>query len=266
MALIHLSLYSDTLMMDTSVTVIFPQDCQRIPDNRKSLFKGPYKVLYLLHGLKQDETSWIRMSSIERYVSQLPLVVVMPSVHRSFYTDQVRGFPYFSYVADELPRIMKEMFNISDRREDTFVAGLSMGGYGAFKLALSRPEQYGYAASLSGALDLVGLRSQQEDTSNDAEMENTFGDLDRVEGSGHDLFALAKDVGTLKPELFMSCGTEDFVYEGNVHFHETFSETLPITYHEESGDHSWQYWDRNIKRVLFWLPIIPESNRNNLCC
>ena len=116
MALIHLSLYSDTLMMDTSVTVIFPQDCQRIAPDRKDLFTGPYKVLYLLHGLKQDETSWIRMSSIERYVSQLPLVVVMPSVHRSFYTDQVRGFPYFTYVADELPRIMKDMFNISGRR------------------------------------------------------------------------------------------------------------------------------------------------------
>ncbi|MGB4406586.1 MAG: alpha/beta hydrolase family protein [Sphaerochaeta sp.] len=167
MALLHLFLFSGTLMMDTSVTIIFPQNCARIREDRKPFFTGPYKVLYLLHGLKQNETSWIRMSSIERYVSQLPLVVVMPSVHRSFYTDQERGFPYFTYVADELPALVKEMFNISSKREDTFVAGLSMGGYGAIKLALSRPEQYGYAASLSGALDMVGLRSQQEDTSNE---------------------------------------------------------------------------------------------------
>lgn len=258
MALLHLSLYSDSLMMDSSVTIIFPQDCERVLDERKPLFKGPYKVLYLLHGLKQNETSWTRMSSLERYVSQLPLVVVMPSVHRSFYTDQVRGFPYFTYVADELPRLMAEMFNISTKREDTFVAGLSMGGYGAFKLALSRPDQYGYAASLSGALDLIGLRAQQGDSPYDKEMENTFGDLNRVEGSEHDLFALARNLTTTKPELFMSCGTEDFLYEGNVHFRDTFKETLSITYHEESGAHTWPYWDRNIQRILDWLPIIPK--------
>lgn len=259
MALIHLSLYSDTLMMDSSLSIIFPQNCSRVLDERKPLFKGPYKVLYLLHGLKQNETSWTRMSSIERYVSQLPLVVVMPSVHRSFYTDQKRGFPYFTYVADELPRIMKDMFNISSKREDTFVAGLSMGGYGAFKLALSRPEQYGYAASLSGALDLIGLRAQQEDNSNDAEMENTFGDLDRVEGSEHDLFALAKDIGGIKPELFMSCGTEDFLYEGNVRFRDSFNDSFNLTYHEMEGSHTWPYWDRNIQLVLSWLPILPEQ-------
>jgi S-formylglutathione hydrolase FrmB len=259
MALIHLSLYSDTLMMDTSVTIIFPQDCERVLEERKSLFKGPYKVLYLLHGLKQNETSWTRMSSIERYVSQLPLVVVMPSVHRSFYTDQVRGFPYFTYVADELPRLMKEMFNISSKREDTFVAGLSMGGYGAFKLALSRPEQYGYAASLSGALDLVGLRSQMGDPSAEAEMENTFGDLDRVEGSDNDLFALAGNLKEVTPDLFMSCGTEDYLYEGNIRFRDAFSKTLDITYHEESGAHTWPYWDRNIQRVLDWLPLLPKE-------
>ncbi len=259
MALIHLSLYSDTLMMDSSVSIIFPQNCDRVLEERKPFFKGPYKVLYLLHGLKQNETSWTRMSSIERYVGQLPVVVIMPSVHRSFYTDQARGFPYFTYVADELPALMKSMFNISSKREDTFVAGLSMGGYGAFKLALSRPDQYGYAASLSGALDLVGLRAQQEDNSSDAEMENTFGDLDRVEGSENDLFALARGLKATKPELFMSCGTEDFLYEGNTHFRDTFKETLPITYHEESGAHTWPYWDRNIQRVLSWLPILEDK-------
>lgn len=259
MALIHLSLYSDTLMMDSSVSIIFPQNCQRVLEDRKPFFKGPYKVLYLLHGLKQNETSWTRMSSIERYVSQLPLVVVMPSVHRSFYTDQARGFPFFTYVAEELPALMRDMFNISSKREDTFVAGLSMGGYGAFKLALTRPEQYGYAASLSGALDLVGLRAQQGENANEEEMENTFGNLDRVEGSHHDLFALAGGLKDTKPNLFMTCGTEDYLYEGNVHFHETFKGTLPITYHEETGAHTWPYWDRNIQRVLDWLPIISDK-------
>ncbi|MDY0290282.1 MAG: alpha/beta hydrolase family protein [Sphaerochaeta sp.] len=259
MALIHLSHYSDTLMMDSSLSIIFPQDCARVLEERKPFFKGPYKVLYLLHGLKQNETSWTRMSSIERYVGQLPLVVVMPSVHRSFYTDQKRGFPYFSYVADELPKIMKDMFNISSKREDTFVAGLSMGGYGAFKLALSRPQQYGYAASLSGALDLVGLRSQLDDPATEAELENTFGELDRVEGGEHDLFALASNSGATRADLFMSCGTEDFLYEGNVRFRDSFSDSFNLTYHEQEGAHTWDYWDRNIQRVLDWLPIIDDK-------
>ena len=259
MALLQISCFSDSLMMDISVQILFPQNCQRTPQDRKASMRGPYKVLYLLHGLKQDHTSWVRNSSLERYVSSLPLVVVMPSVHRSFYTNQTRGYPYFNYVADELPSLMKDMFNISSKREDTFVAGLSMGGYGAFKLALSRPHQYSHAGSLSGALDLVELGKHYEEEQNRPfpwEMTNTFGDVGTLEGSEHDLFALAGKLTTVKPKLFQSCGSEDFLLEGNHTFRDTFSASFDLTYHEESGAHTWDYWDRNIQKLLAWLPIV----------
>ena len=172
MALLDISLFSDTLQNDVSLTIFYPQRCDRSPE----IPEGPYKVLYLLHGLKQNEQSYMRNSALERYVQNLPLVVVMPSVGRSFYTDQERGYPYFTFLTEEIPRFLSSVFTISTKREDTFIAGLSMGGYGAFKAALTRPDLYSRAASMSGALDLVSLYSRIGDSVKvfSYEWENTF--------------------------------------------------------------------------------------------
>jgi S-formylglutathione hydrolase FrmB len=190
----------------------------------------------------------------------------MPAVQLSFYTNMVCGGRYFDYVADELPKIMREFFHFSDRREDNFVAGLSMGGYGAFKLALSKPEQYCAAASLSGALDIVSLinrRMKAPDAVKNPErarmMDWVFGDTEKLKKSPHDLFTLlqqAKKKSVDLPKLFISCGTEDFLYQDNTKF-QKYAQKLGVelTYHEEPGMHEWGYWDRNIQKVLAWLPI-----------
>ncbi|MGE4584533.1 MAG: alpha/beta hydrolase family protein [Sphaerochaeta sp.] len=253
MALMHLDFFSDTLKIDSSVHIIFPQKCERSP----SIPEGPYKVLYLLHGLKQNETSYLRNSNVERYVRNLPLVVVMPSVDRSFYTDQVRGYPYFTYLTEELPTLLSSLFAISTKAEDTAIAGLSMGGYGALKVALTYPERYSAAASMSGAVDLVDL-SRKIETDGQIfpyEFENTFGVLEDLENSRHNLFALARGIAETegKPRLYLTCGSEDYLLGGNRKFVSEFSSTFPLVYDEYPGAHTWDFWDSALQRVLSFL-------------
>src|SRR5690554_3728055 len=159
-----------------------------------------YPTLYLLHGLSDDHTIWLRRTNIERYVSNRGIAVVMPAVHRSFYTDMAIGYKYWTFVSEELPDIARSFFPLSDSREDNFVAGLSMGGYGAFKMALRCPEKFAAGASLSGALDLSKVVERHFD-----EFRTIFGSPEKVKGSEEDLFYLAEKMAKShgdKPELF----------------------------------------------------------------
>jgi S-formylglutathione hydrolase FrmB len=261
MILSELHFFSEALDVRTSVNVILPQ---RSRTERRQSANAKFRTLYLLHGYSDDHTAWQRWTSIERYVEGKNLAVVMPAAHNSFYTDMAHGMAYFTYLTRELPILLREILPLSAKREDTFVAGLSMGGYGAYKLALSRPETYAAAASLSGAVDICrdALQVHPEDPGNAAwiaKMKDIFGDLEKVPGSQNDLFALAEKVAKkpIKPRLFQYCGTEDFLYTGNIHFRD-FVQKLPFdhTYIEGPGDHSWTYWDAVIQKVIAWM--LPE--------
>src|SRR4051812_22076552 len=164
MALLRWDFFSDALSLSTSMTVILPQPTSTQIGMTGDAGDEAPAVLYLLHGLSDDDTIWLRRTSIERYAAPLGLAVVMPQVHRSFYTDEAYGGRYWTFVSEELPELVARFFRVSERREDTFVAGLSMGGYGALKLALRQPERFAAAASLSGALDVGGFsRSPREE-------------------------------------------------------------------------------------------------------
>jgi putative tributyrin esterase len=203
-------------------------------------------------------------------VAPLGIAVVMPAVNLSFYTNMATGQRYFDYIADELPEIMREFFHFSGKREDNFVAGLSMGGYGAIKLALSRPGQYAAAASLSGALDIVSLIERRKhmpapaaDPSRAKFFDYIFGDLDSLKNSKHDLFYLLKTGKRKKgglPKLYVTCGTEDFLYADNVRFRDYANQlSIELSYYEEPGEHEWGFWDRNIQKVIDWLPLSNQS-------
>jgi S-formylglutathione hydrolase FrmB len=257
-ALIHCDFYSEALRLCTSVCVVLPQppgplDWTSAPPARK------YPVLWLLHGLSDDHTIWQRRTSIERYVNSTDLAVVMPAVHRSWYTDMAAGNRYWTFISEELPGIMRSLFPLSPRREDNFVAGLSMGGYGAFKLALRHPERYAAAASLSGALGIAYGLAQTPDEAMKAEMKYVFGDLAIVPGSENDTVALAERYSrSTGPQLrlYQCCGTEDFLYDSNVRFRDYARKLgLDLTYEEGPGEHDWGYWDCMIQRVLTWLPL-----------
>ena len=258
MALLHVNFFSEVLGMSTQMEVILPQEAHAQIGMGSNAEQGKWKVLYLLHGLSDDHTIWQRRTSIERYAADLPLAVVMPTTHRGWYTDMRCGFKWFTYISQELPKVCAAFFpGISTAREDSFVCGLSMGGYGAMKLALRCPDRYAKAASLSGALDVAQFAENYAQSGN-REFEDIFGPLESIRGSENDLFALAnriKNDGTAEiPKLFMSCGTEDFLYWQNVRMRNQLRALdIPVTYEEKPGTHNWEYWDDRIQAVLKWL-------------
>ena len=252
MALLRCDFFSDVLGVGTSMSVILPQPTTTQIGMAGTATGAEPAVLYLLHGMSDDATTWVRRTSIERYAAELGLAVVMPQVGRSFYVDEHHGGRYGEFVQDELPALVQRFFRVSDRREDTFVAGLSMGGYGAFRWALDRPERFAAAASLSGVLDLAGLQSGNARP----DLERVFGP-DPVRAGRHDLLARLADVDTATlPRLWAACGTEDELLAGN----ETFVDAaraagIPLTWSAEPGRHDWAYWDDRIRDVLAWLPL-----------
>jgi len=253
MALIQCDFFSEVLGLGCSMVVILPER----PFLTLSSSPTPkYPTLYLLHGMSDDHTIWQRRTSIERYATEKGIAVVMPSVHRSYYTDMANGYNYWTYVSEEVPARARDMFPLSAKREENFVAGLSMGGYGAFKMAFRHPDRFAAAASLSGALDTVDLVNLK-DPSWETEMRTIFGDLDELPGSDNDLFHLATKVAQSdqpKPKLFQWCGTEDFLYPSNVKFRDHVQKlSFDYTYSDGSGDHTWGYWDTQIQNVLDWL-------------
>ena len=200
MALLNCDVFSDVLGLSTSLTVILPQATSTQIGMTGTVRDADPPLLYLLHGLSDDHTIWLRRTSIERYVAPLGLAVVMPQVHRSFYTDEVYGNRYWTFLSEELPELVHNFFRLSRRREDTFVAGLSMGGYGAMKWALRYPERFAAVASLSGAIDIASRQQdsrtyrkttpRQDDPAQDVQMmRRIFGDQP-VSGTDDDLFAL----------------------------------------------------------------------------
>ncbi|MDD3276658.1 MAG: alpha/beta hydrolase family protein [Kiritimatiellales bacterium] len=259
MALFQCSFFSDALKISTSMNVILPQKSTQQIGMESTASKAP-AVLYLLHGLSDDHSIWLRRTSIERYVANLPLAVVMPACNRSFYTDMARGgAAYWTFISEELPQIVQSFFNVSNDWKNTFVAGLSMGGYGAFKLALTHPERYAAAASLSGCLDINTVAAERKAAGQD-EYENIFGPLDQLPGSANDLLALIdRFPETAKTKFYQCCGTADFLYQENLTFRD-HAKKLDLTYEEHQDMvHDWGYWDRQIQSVLKWLPLQPEN-------
>ena len=250
MALLNLKFYSESLKMQTEVFIVMPQ---KNTDGEIGISaasgSGRYKCLYLLLGQSDAASIWLRRTSIERYAAACGLCVVMPAAGLSYYTDMKYGQNYYTYISRELPRIVAEYLNISQAREDTYIAGLSMGGYGALKIALRNPERYCAAAGLSPVADVSWILADK------ALSVPIFGDVETVPPE-EDLFYLTKahDGDACKPRLYVGIGTEDFIYDADVRFHR-WMEGLhyDLTWRESPGTHSWEFWDEYIQYVLQWM-------------
>ena len=255
MALVHCHFFSQVLGQMCAMRVLLPEPGPAGDDTGEPV---RYPTLYLLHGLSDDHTVWLRRTSLERYLEGRRLAVVLPAAQRSFYTDAVRGQRYWTFLSEELPRLARHFFPLSARPAENFVAGLSMGGYGAFKLALTHPERYAAAASLSGALDVARLVSEEE-SAGGSELQQIFGPSKPLTHSANDLFHLAKQLVRRpgpRPALFQWCGTEDFLHADNVRFRaQAAALGLALTSEEGPGGHEWACWDAQIQRVLDWLPL-----------
>ena len=242
----QVNFYSDALGRGAQLCALLPEGAAPA---------GGFPTLYLLHGMSDDYTVWTRRTSIERYAEDKRLAVIMPDTRLGWYANTHAGERYFDHVADEVVCLSRQMLpGLSHRREDTFVAGLSMGGYGAFRLALNRPEVFSKAASLSGALDAAAVVQPESTLGDPAYWMDIFGSPEQIPGSEHDLFHAAERLRENRPELWMWCGTEDFLYNDNLRMRDHLRALgYALTYSEGPGDHLWRYWDAQIQNVLEWL-------------
>jgi S-formylglutathione hydrolase FrmB len=262
MALLHVNFFAESLGLSTSMNVLLPQPTSTAQVGMAgAAARTSYPVLYLLHGWSDDETIWLRRTSIERHAAQLGLIVVMPRVDLSYYQNTESGMNYWTFISEELPRLCKSWFPVAEGRENTFAAGLSMGGYGALRLGLALPEKYSAAASLSGVADLnyPVKRVINDGPLSARRVGAIFGNDFSVGGTDKDLFHLAAQLkadGKPAPKLYQCCGTEDFLYQDNLRFRDHVRALgLDLTYEEGPGAHDWGYWDTMIQNVLKWLPI-----------
>jgi putative tributyrin esterase len=232
MAWLSIHFHSEALRMPVPMEVLLPQ---RISGgSRKGVGSGPYPTLYLLHDLGDDHTSWIRRTAIERLVEELPIAIVMPAGHKGWYTDMVYGRDYFRFISEELPLLSERMFNLSSSREDRFIAGAGMGGYGAVKAGLLASHTFAAAASFSGELEVDHIIKRLDPKL----ASDIFGELDHVKGSEHDLFSAAEQlISSSKPKskLFLWSGADDQAYSAASRFAKEYTPRgLPITLDESS--------------------------------
>lgn len=249
MAFITLNYYSEALGMQTQVDVLIPQrDTEGEIGIENRAGDGKYKCLYLLHGCSDDQTIWMRRTSIERYASKYGIAVVMPFAARSYYSDMKYGEKYYQFIAKELPETIQEFFNVSDKREDNFVCGLSMGGYGALKVGLRECEHFCKTAGLSAVTTFEGRYDWRI-------LKNVFGDPVEIPDDDYlDKLAEIQADNPMRPEVFIGCGTEDSLHKENLVFKRLLEDLgYKVTYRESSGEHSWDFWDEYIQYVLKWM-------------
>ena len=260
MAFVNMNLYSDVLNMDTDVSLLLPEKRHGAdeyhPDKK-------YPVVYVLHGYGDNHTAWIRKSIIEMVARNLECVVVMPSCRNSFYSEGKNGFDYYHFLTEELPLKIGNWFPVSNKREDTFIMGNSMGGYGAFMIAMRNPDKYAAAVSFSGVMDL-----QMEDQilmDNDPKLRKqvlgAFGSKEEFNPSEYHLHNAAMNLDRYegeKPRLFAICGTEDPIcYDGNEKFNRFIKENtnLHIKYETSAGGHDFIFWNKYIDEAFEFFDL-----------
>ena len=222
--------------MNTSVRIVMPDtgDLSKV------------KTVYLLHGLSDNCTGWSRYTSCERYARERGIALVMPEVQRGFYMDGIYGLKYFTYVSEELPAAMQRLFGLSAAREQNYVMGLSMGGYGALKCALTHPERYAGAAGFSSVCDVQAFLDDPAMPSMEREKPALIGPEGRVPAES-DLRALLNQDQDL-PALYLSCGEEDTLYPMNLAFVRALEEKgADFRFDHRPGIHSWDFWDRSLQ-------------------
>lgn len=239
MALLRGEYVSQALEMTTSFQAILPDEGEL----------KEVKTVYLLHGLTDNCTGWTRYTSCERYARDWGVALILPEVQRSFYIDGVHGLRYFTYVSQELPQAMHRLFGLSLAREKNYVMGLSMGGYGALKCALTYPERYAGCGSFSGVTDLDGARIYS--SMHSWEFDALLGEGKRA-GEENDLFTLANKEGL--PPIYLSCGEQDSFYPMNVRLAQHLEERgACLRFDHRPGGHTWDFWDQSLQDCMSWL-------------
>lgn len=268
MALLHATFTSSSLLRNVPMTVILPVD-RNVNASRDAEEERRYKTLYLLHGIYGDHSSWVTGTRIARLAERKNLAVVMPSGDNGFYVDHPGTHDrYGSFIGEELVDITRKMFPLSKRREDTFIAGLSMGGFGAIRNGLRYHETFSRIAAFSSALILERAMGSTYDDPQFLKsrrfLETCFGDIGEALKSDMNPKVLAdglssrmrSEPGAELPGIYLSCGVDDTLIEPTRDFRDFIAARgFACEYYEGPGAHEWDFWDSEIEKALDWLPL-----------
>ena len=264
MALAQVSFISSSLLRTVTINAIIPVEKPPFPGMPEKEEK-PLKTLYLLHGIFGHYMDWLTSSRIQSLAQGKNLAVIMPSAENKFYVDNEASLDmHGAFIGEELVDFTRRLFPLSRKREDTFIAGLSMGGYGAIRNGLKYADTFSCLAALSSALiqDQVVASTYAIDHGpfgNRRYYESIFGDIDKLPGSDMDVRALVKNrlaENKPMPRIYLACGTEDSLIQNNRSFKDFLNENkVAVDYVEGPGEHNWVFWDSYIEKVLEWLPL-----------
>lgn len=261
MAILQVTMFSRSLMRTVPVTVVLPVD-KMLKVNDPMPKEKLYPTLYLLHGVIGSTLDWLSGTRIERWALEHDLCVVMPSGDNAFYVDRPGSHNLYSqFVGEELVELTRRMFPLSRKREDTFIGGLSMGGYGAMRNGLKYHDTFGAICALSGRLDISDFVDRTNGNEvffrNRSYLEECFGDVEAAQNDDRNPAWLVNNLRIEDfPNIYICCGESDFILSQNIAFHELLkAKGVEHTFETGPGAHEWDFWDRYILRVLQWLPL-----------
>lgn len=246
MTTIDATFFSENLSRKVSYSAIIPGKSRK----EKSL-----KTLYLLHGYSGDRKDWFYAGNIEQLAERYNIAVIMPSGENSYYVDHPNGMQYGKFIGEELVKETRSLFPLSRDFKETWIAGLSMGGYGALRNGLYYNETFGKVVALSSRI-LRKDFSNPKHTYPDRIMRVLIGSENVNDmPDAMDLYQLITENKT-QPDLYMACGTSDFLYQDNLEFH-YYLKAQEIEHHyvESEGDHNWTFWNQQIIPALEWLTL-----------
>lgn len=267
MAYLHVNFFSETLGREVSMNVLLPKRSRAmVHEDPDGQYRCP--LLLLLHGMSDNYTSWMRLTSIERYADMAGIAVVMADAGLSWYTDMAAGHKYRTFIGEEVVNAARTMFPVISRRyEDTWIAGSSMGGYGSLAVGLTYPETFSKIGTIAPAADPTRLFPGTELYGYigrpNAYWEDIFGDLAAFKGSKNDLEALAEGLikdGRPTPPIYQIVGTKDFLYKVNTDYRDRLlAMGYPLRFEEvPDAYHDWGFWDQFIRPIITWMKAKEE--------
>lgn len=262
MAFSQFEFFSESLRRVVSFNILLPNDSplEFIKDNEN--YERGVKTLFLLHGYSGNNRDWILESKINEFAIKYNIAVIFPNGDNSFYLDgKGIGSKYGTYVGEELVNYTRRVFGLSNKKEDTYIGGFSMGGFGAIHTALKYNETFSKAFALSSALIINEIKNKDEKFSTPIAdyyyYESTFGNLNELENSENnpeELIRRLKSENKLIPSIFMVCGKEDFLIEPNRAFHKFLVDNdVNVYYQEDDGNHNWEFWNKYLEPSIQWL-------------
>lgn len=260
MAQLQGTFFSKELSRSTHFQAILCND-NAYPSESNPHYNRPTKNVYLLHGYCGNDTDWPSNVPLNELANNFNLNFFTLQGDNSFYLNgEATGFKYQNFTGKEFIDYTRKTFGLSDKKEDTIIGGLSMGGFGAIHTGLAYPETFGKVIALSSALIVNGIKGMAPGTDNGVAnyeyYRQMFGDLEKIKESANDPEFLVNDLlskGADIPDIFMAVGTEDFLYVPNTQFRDfLIDKNVPVSFREGPGVHDFNFWREWLVKGLEW--------------